>query len=279
MKIRLFAATYLLVVLSSACRAVLPDTLPGFIYYDSTLYPGFPRYRPSDESAVVFAPDGTYSQIYFRHTDTTFTSVGPTRLGQPGSGTYSYRRISDSSAELNFDGRPGVLEFFPGSTTSGNLFDPTKSRMDLNIPSRQFRLVSLSALSPLVNCSNRSVVRPGGTAYTGFVVTGPDVRAVLIRAVGPGLAQFGVSGYLRYPFLALRPGYGGVPLATNANWSAENSTSIQRTAAAVGAFVLPSASLDAAMIVLLTQGSYIAEVSSTDPTDSGQVLIEVYMLP
>lgn len=278
MKTRLIVVTCLFLALSGMGLAVLPETLPGFIYYETTTYPGFPRFQATDNSAAVFRADGTYSQIYFRHNDGGFASVGPIRLGQPGSGTYSYRKISDSSAELNFDGRPGVVEFFPGSTTSGNLFDPTKSRTDLNIPSRQFRLVPLSALSPLVNCSNRSVVRTGGTVYTGFVVNGPDVRVVLVRAVGPGLAPFGVSGYLRDPALRLREP-NGLVRSTNDNWSDENATSIQRTSAAVGAFALPGGSLDAAIIIPLTAGAYIAEASSPDPADSGSVLIEVYLLP
>jgi hypothetical protein len=46
-----------------------------------------------------------------------------------------------------------------------------------------------------------------------------------------------------------------------------------------GAFALPELSKDSATIVALNAGAYIAEVTSTDFADSGEVLVEVYMLP
>ena len=49
--------------------------------------------------------------------------------------------------------------------------------------------------------------------------------------------------------------------------------------ASVGAFPLPEGSKDAAVIIRLQPGSYVAQASAVDPTESGQVLIEVYILP
>lgn len=41
----------------------------------------------------------------------------------------------------------------------------------------------------------------------------------------------------------------------------------------------PRASKDAAVIIRLGLGSYVAQASALDPNESGQVLIEVYILP
>jgi hypothetical protein len=65
----------------------------------------------------------------------------------------------------------------------------------------------------------------------------------------------------------------------NDNWSSETEEGIKRTSAAVGAFPLPKGSKDAAIITRLRPGSYVVKASAVDPTESGQVLIEVYMLP
>ncbi|OYV02568.1 MAG: hypothetical protein CFE26_21965, partial [Verrucomicrobiales bacterium VVV1] len=66
---------------------------------------------------------------------------------------------------------------------------------------------------------------------------------------------------------------------TNNDWSDESAEAITRTAAAVGAFPLPAASKDAALILSLEPGAYVAQVTSPEVGDSGQALIEVYMLP
>ena len=48
---------------------------------------------------------------------------------------------------------------------------------------------------------------------------------------------------------------------------------------AVAAFPLTEGSKDSALVLSLPAGAYIADVSSLDPTESGEVLIEVYVLP
>ncbi len=128
----------------------------------------------------------------------------------------------------------------------------------------------------LVNISTRvQVGSGGGTLIAGFVIGGSTARTVLIRASGPALASFGVSGTLPDPQLALYSG--SAELATNSGWGGE--TEIANTAAAVGAFAWNDpTSIDSAILVTLPPGPYTAQISGASG-DVGVALVEVYEVP
>lgn len=107
----------------------------------------------------------------------------------------------------------------------------------------------------------------------GFVVAGGPLR-VLVRAVGPGLAPFGVTGVLPNPLLTLYAG--GTRYAVNDDWGGGPVLTDQF--ARVGAFALPATSRDAALLVTLEPGAYTAVVNGAGGT-SGAVLLEVYAVP
>lgn len=265
-------------LVSTACAAA-PDSLEGFIYYEQGTYAGaFPTF---ELSASVFAADGTFQQLYSRFNRADRSGILNPPFRQPTQGRFTYRKIDDTNAELIFSNagdfsHAGFLRFSSATGESGTFFDPSYNPSlptALNgVISRSFRLVRSTQLSPLGNCSNRSFVRPGGAALTGFVISGTEIRTVLIRAVGPGLAPFGITNFLRDPVLS------GLQ-TTNDDWTTTTAEGIRRTSAALGAFPLPESSKDAAVIIRLQPGSYVAQASAVDPTESGQVLIEVYVLP
>jgi len=124
----------------------------------------------------------------------------------------------------------------------------------------------------LVNLSARGLVGTGNDILiAGFNLTGTGTKQVLIRAIGPGLASFGVPGTLVDPKLQVFSSSGTV-LAANDNWEAALALAFAK----VGAFVLPSASRDAALLVTLDAGSsYTVQVSGADG-GTGEALIEVY---
>ncbi len=134
------------------------------------------------------------------------------------------------------------------------------------------------AAASLVNASTRAYVGTGDSVLIpGFVIGGAGSLRLLIRAVGPTLAGFGVAGVLADPTITLYRG--ATALATNDNWSsATNAAEISATAAAVGAFALPSGSKDAALVVTLAPGSYSAVVSGVGNT-TGTALVELYVAP
>ena len=90
----------------------------------------------------------------------------------------------------------------------------------------------------LINISTRVQAGTGSNSLiAGFVVGGSTSATVLIRASGPALTQFGVSGTLPDPELQLFQSNGNgtsTLLGTNTGWG--GSTQIAAEATSVGAF-------------------------------------------
>ena len=126
----------------------------------------------------------------------------------------------------------------------------------------------------LVNVSARNRVGTGDDILiAGFAISGTGTKALLIRAVGPGLAAFGVPGTLVDPKLEVFNNI-GVKVAENDNWSPD----LAATFASVGAFALPASSKDAALVTNLDAGkSYTVQVQGANG-GTGEALIEIYEL-
>jgi hypothetical protein len=120
-----------------------------------------------------------------------------------------------------------------------------------------------------MNISTRGTVQTGDNVMIGgFIISGTQSKKVVVRAVGPTLAQFGVSGVLPDPFLDLR-GAGGTPITTNNNWKDNQQTQIQASGLA------PQNDAEAAILATLPPGPYTAIVSGNG-VSTGIGLIEVY---
>ncbi len=129
----------------------------------------------------------------------------------------------------------------------------------------------------LVNVSARNRVGTGDDILiAGFNISGPagaGPKPLLIRAVGPGLTALGVQGALVDPKLEIYDS-NGAKVFENDNWNASLATVFT----GVGAFSLPNASRDAALVATLPAGSYTAQVSGVGGL-TGDAIIEVYELP
>jgi hypothetical protein len=131
----------------------------------------------------------------------------------------------------------------------------------------------------LVNISTRGFVGSGDdTLIGGFIVTGNAPKRVLVRGVGPTLAQFGVTGALANPRLKILQG--NTVLVENDNWGAGANTpaEVNAAATATSAFALDANSKDATLLITLAPGVYTAHVSSADAS-TGIALVEVYEMP
>lgn len=131
----------------------------------------------------------------------------------------------------------------------------------------------------LSNVSARaSVGSAGNVLIAGFVIAGNTSRTVLVRASGPSLAGFGISGFLADPQITVYAADGsGTVLASNTGWNA--SAVVARAASRVGAFAWPaSGSQDSGFVVTLPPGAYTAVVSGASG-DAGVALVEVYDVP
>lgn len=141
--------------------------------------------------------------------------------------------------------------------------------------------LSAPAVAPraerLTGLSTRARASGGdGAVIVGFVVSGTAPKNVLARAVGPGLAPFGVADVLPAPRLELYRD--NVLVATNTGWAtAPNPSAIVAANARAGVFPLAPTAVDSAFVAALAPGAY-----STVMTDAvgraGNGLVEIYDL-
>ncbi len=126
----------------------------------------------------------------------------------------------------------------------------------------------------LTNVSARAHVGTGGDVLIGgFVIGGGTPITVLIRAIGPGLGSFGVSGVLADPKLELHSNVGLI--AANDNWSEASNAAAVAANTGRQAFALPSNSKDAVILATLPPGAYSAIIKGINDT-TGTALLEVY---
>lgn len=122
-----------------------------------------------------------------------------------------------------------------------------------------------------INLSTRMRVQTGdNVGIGGLIITGSAPKQVLIRAIGPSLAGFGVPNVLSDPVLEL---HGPSPFVTitNDNWRDTQEAEIQATG------IPPTNNLEAAIVATLSPGNYTAVVRGKNDT-TGVALVEVYDL-
>lgn len=135
----------------------------------------------------------------------------------------------------------------------------------------------LTLPSRLANSSSRaSLSGTDANHIHGFVVSGARPRTLLVRAVGPTLASYGVGGSAADPQLVIYD-RSGARVDGNDNWSDGGAAVLRAAAARAGAFPLSEGGRDAAVVVQLDPGAYTILVSAAG--SGGVVLAEVYELP
>jgi sugar lactone lactonase YvrE len=241
-----------------------------------------------------FTPDGQYlSEIVVRsatepHIVNTWVTIDQTGAfyvsvtSDPNTGgDITNQRIQKFSPNgtsvakwLSYGTGPGQVNL-----PFGSVIDPATHRLYLsdywNKRIQIFDLGGAIMPGPLVNLSSRVRVTSGDTsraAIAGFVVTGTTPKELLVRAVGPSLASYGVTGALTNPKLQIFDQSGKV-IAENDDWRGD--ATVSATGDRVGAFRLPANSLDSALVTTLAPGAYTAQVSAP-AGGSGIALVEVY---
>ncbi|MEY4686168.1 MAG: hypothetical protein RIR76_191 [Verrucomicrobiota bacterium] len=127
----------------------------------------------------------------------------------------------------------------------------------------------------LINVSVRQSISETSKLVAGFVIGGTTARTVLIRAIGPGLAVFGVPETMPDPGLKLLS-TNSTLIGANDNWG--GTAQLTAASAAVGAFAVTNpSSNDAMLLITLPAGEYTTEV--TGKGAGGAALVEVYEVP
>lgn len=129
----------------------------------------------------------------------------------------------------------------------------------------------LSARS--LNISTRARVQTGfNVLIGGFIITGNGSKKVIIRAIGPSLKKFGLTGLLADPVLELHAGDGSL-ITLNNDWRDDASQALQIQNSGFA----PEDDLESAIIATLPTAGYTAVVRG-NASGTGLGLVEVYDL-
>jgi uncharacterized delta-60 repeat protein len=132
---------------------------------------------------------------------------------------------------------------------------------------------SLMPAAQAINLSTRMRVQGGdNVGIGGFIVAGTAPKHVLLRAMGPSLAQFGVPNALADPVMELHGPAGFVPII-NDNW---RDDPVQEPLI-IASGIAPANNLESAIDATLIPGAYTAIVRGKNNA-SGIGLVEVYDL-
>jgi len=134
--------------------------------------------------------------------------------------------------------------------------------------------------SILANISTRSFVQTADNVMIGgFIVQGNQPKRVIIRAIGPELAPFGVPDVLANPTLELHNG-AGVLIAFNDDWQTTVIGGVitqDQVQEILNSGRAPTDMRESAIIADLPAGNYTAIVRGLSST-TGVALVEVYDL-
>jgi probable HAF family extracellular repeat protein len=127
----------------------------------------------------------------------------------------------------------------------------------------------------LLNISTRMRVLTGDKVLIGgFIITGTEAKKVMIRGIGPSLANFGLPGVMADPTLELHQG--NATIARNDNWKTRPDGSSQQTEIE-GTGIPPSNDLESAIVITLNPGTYTAILVDKNGAP-GLGIVEVYDL-
>jgi hypothetical protein len=128
-----------------------------------------------------------------------------------------------------------------------------------------------AANSKLANISTRGLVETGDDVLIGGFIAGNGLTKVIVRAIGPTLANFNITNPLLDPRLELASG-NGTPIATNDNWETDQKAAIEAT------LLAPADSRESAIVATLAPGNYTAIVRGKDGA-TGIAVVEAYNIP
>lgn len=131
--------------------------------------------------------------------------------------------------------------------------------------------LSNASNSKLANISTRGKVDAGDNVMIGgFILGGDEVTNVVVRAIGPSLAGFGVPGTLDDPMLEVHDG-NGVTIAQNDDWRSSQEQQL------IDAGLPLADDRESAVVLALPPGPYTAIVRGKSD-GAGVALVEVYNL-
>ena len=231
------------------------------------------NFKTSGGSVISTASISQGNTLY----PTTITFGAAPALTAGGNATVS--ATTNSSAPVTFSSLTTGVCTISGSTVTGVLNGtctiaanaPATGSYNIASQATQSFAVVATSIARLVNISTRGQVQTGyNVMIGGFIIGGSTPKKVLIRAVGPTLANYGVTGVLADPMLELHRSSDNSIIASNDDWgSASNAAEITATTLA------PVNSKESAILIALDPGAYTAIVTGKN-AGTGVGIVEVY---
>lgn len=236
----------------------------GFIIQGQSKRVGIRGLGPSIQVGGVPVP-GTIADPLLELHDAT----GATIFSNDNWRTSQAAEIQDSGLAPGSDMEAALIATLPAGDYTAVLRDTHGST--------GIGLIEVYDLDPLgnsqiLNLSARAYVGTDDNVLIGGLIVQSVFKRLLLRALGPELAAYGVTGELGNPALELHD-FNGAILATNDNWrDAPNSSDISATGLA------PTDDREPAVLAMLGPGTYTAIVRGVGDTSTGIALLEAYLI-
>jgi hypothetical protein len=223
-----------------------------------------------------------FDLFHYTSAGTRGLNKGPNRFFSFDNGTSLLKAFNDFNANM------GDLQDWAGpEPDSFNAFGPTGEQDDMTPVDLQVMDVigydrGAAAAGLVGNVSTRLPVgTDDNVLIEGFIVQGPagSTKKIIVRAIGPSLAGFGITDALANPTLEIHDA-NNATVATNNDWKTTQIGGLITgdQAAEIGASQLaPSNDLESAIIANLAPGSYTAVVRGLGNT-TGTGVVDAYDL-
>ena len=233
---------------------------------------------PSPSANLVrLNSDGSIDSTFFAATDYTVSAIlvensGTILIG----GAFSTVNGQPASRVARLQPTGQLDPTFDLDTGGGAVFALAVLADGRIVAGGEFGLVATAPAPPsrLRNISTRMFVDAGDNALIGGItVTGTGEKKLLIRGIGPSLANAGINGALEDPILELHDSHGAL-LASNDDWgNSPDQPAISNTT------IPPSDPKEAAVVATVpANGSTYTAVVRPARGASGIGLVEVYDL-
>jgi hypothetical protein len=204
----------------------------------------------------------------------TVQSITEPSVAEPG---YTLHSVNLSAYA---DGNPHTILFQYDTPSGGGTANFSVDDITLDLVCALSVPTLTAPRTQLANISTRIMVGRGDDVLIGgFIVTGTQAKKVMLRAIGPSLTPFGISGALADPTLEFH-GNGGALIASNDNWQTTQiggTITSSQVSEIQNSGLAPTSAMESAVIATVAPGAYTAILRGKNDT-TGVAVVEAYDL-